>query len=128
MLVSEEITEPVIKIAHDDDYEIYVNGQLLISETGSSEAYKYIKVDSEKGGLFRKGNNLIAVHCVNTGGNQHIDMKQKRKREIHQSLPTRFCASNFDYHSYFINFLIENQHSICQEVVNYSFLLLSCLF
>ncbi len=74
VVVSDEILEPVVKIAHDDDYEIYVNGQLLISETGSSESYKYIKLDKEKGELFKKGKNLIAVHCVNTGGNQHIDM------------------------------------------------------
>ncbi|MDO6602240.1 PVC-type heme-binding CxxCH protein [Arenibacter palladensis] len=72
--ISDVISEPVLKIAHDDDYEIYVNGQLLIAETGSSEAYKYIKLDSEKGGLFKKGKNIIAVHCANTGGNQFIDM------------------------------------------------------
>jgi len=74
VVVSDDITEPVIKIAHDDDYEIYINGQLLVSETGSSESYKYIKLDKEKGKLFTKGKNLIAVHCVNTGGNQHIDL------------------------------------------------------
>ena len=74
VVISDAITEPVIKIAHDDDYEIYINGQLLISETGSSESYKYIKLDKEKGKLFTKGKNLIAVHCVNTGGNQHIDL------------------------------------------------------
>lgn len=74
VVISDVITEPVIKIAHDDDYEIYINGQLLISETGSSESYKYIKLDKEKGKLFTKGKNLIAVHCVNTGGNQHIDL------------------------------------------------------
>ncbi|RTE53580.1 hypothetical protein EHW67_11285 [Arenibacter aquaticus] len=74
VVIHDDMTEPVIKIAHDDDYEIYINGQLLISETGSSETYKYIKLDKEKGKLFTKGKNLIAVHCVNTGGNQHIDM------------------------------------------------------
>ena len=74
VVITDEITEPVVKIAHDDDYEIYVNGQLLIAEGGSSETYKYIKLDSEKGQLFKKGKNIIAVHCVNTGGNQHIDL------------------------------------------------------
>jgi len=74
VVITDEISEPVVKIAHDDDYEIYVNGQLLIAEAGSSESYKYIKLDGEKGELFKKGKNLIAVHCVNTGGNQHIDM------------------------------------------------------
>ena len=72
--ITDEIPEPVLKIAHDDDDEIYVNGQLLIAEAGSSETYKYIKLDSEKGQLFKKGKNLIAVHCTNTGGNQFIDL------------------------------------------------------
>ncbi|WP_251795748.1 MULTISPECIES: PVC-type heme-binding CxxCH protein [unclassified Arenibacter] len=72
--ITDEIIEPVLKIAHDDDYEVYVNGQLLIAEAGSTEDYKYIKLDSEKGQLFKKGKNLIAVHCTNTGGDQFIDL------------------------------------------------------
>lgn len=72
--LTDDIPEPVLKIAHDDDYEIYVNGQLLMAEAGSSESYKYIKLDGEKGGLFKKGKNLIAVHCTNTGGDQFIDV------------------------------------------------------
>ncbi|MEA1784856.1 PVC-type heme-binding CxxCH protein [Arenibacter sp. GZD96] len=72
--LNEIIAEPVLKIAHDDDYEVYVNGQLLISETGASGTYKFIKLDAEKGELFQKGKNVIAVHCVNTGGEQYIDM------------------------------------------------------
>lgn len=72
--ITEEINEPVVKIAYDDDYEVFVNGQLLIAETGASGGYKYIKLDSDKGQFFKKGKNVIAVHCVNTGGNQHIDV------------------------------------------------------
>jgi azurin len=72
--ITDDIPEPVLKIAHDDDYEVYVNGQLLIAEAGSTETYKYIKLDGEKGQLFKKGKNLIAVHCTNTGGNQFIDL------------------------------------------------------
>ena len=72
--LSQDIEEPVIKIAYDDDYELYINGQLLIAETGASAEYKYVKVDEEKSKLFKKGKNIIAVHCKNTGGNQHIDV------------------------------------------------------
>ncbi|MCK0156503.1 ThuA domain-containing protein [Cellulophaga sp. F20128] len=72
--LSETISEPILKIAHDDDYEIFINGQLLHTDTGASGTYKYIKLDTEKGQLFKKGKNVIAVHCVNTGGVQHIDV------------------------------------------------------
>lgn len=72
--ILDELTEPVVKILHDDDYEIYINGQLLLSETGVSESYKYVKLDSSKGDLFKKGKNVIAVHCTNTGGDQYLDV------------------------------------------------------
>lgn len=80
--IDQEIEEPVIKIAHDDDYEIFVNGQQMLGETGASEEYKYIKLDSEKGKLFKKGKNVIAVHCKNTGGGQHIDVGIGKVGEI----------------------------------------------
>lgn len=73
--ITGEIDEPILKIVHDDDYEVYVNGELLFSETGASGLeYKYVKLSSEKGKLFKQGKNIIAVHCRNTGGNQFIDV------------------------------------------------------
>ena len=72
--INNEITDPVIKILHDENYEIYVNGQLLHSEDGYAGAYKYVKLDSEKGKLFKKGKNTIAVFCHNKSGDQHIDV------------------------------------------------------
>ncbi len=72
--LDQEIDEPVVKITFDDNYEMYINGQLLLSEIGANRPYKYMKVDTEKSKLFKKGKNLIAVHCKNTGGGQHVDV------------------------------------------------------
>ncbi len=80
--LGQEIEEPVIKIAYDDDYEIFVNGQLLLTETGANRQYKYMKVDKEKSKLFKKGKNLIAVHGKNTGGGQHLDVGIGKIAEI----------------------------------------------
>src|SRR5690606_27309847 len=74
VVLKKELTQPVIKIIFDDDYEVYINGELLASEAGANETYKYVKIDEEKSGFFKKGKNSIAVHCKNTGGLQHIDM------------------------------------------------------
>lgn len=71
--ISEPIKEPVLKILHDDDYEVFVNGQLLMAEKGAIKEYEYIKLD-DKRALFKTGKNLIAVHCRNTGGPQYIDV------------------------------------------------------
>ncbi|EAR00776.1 PVC-type heme-binding CxxCH protein [Maribacter sp. HTCC2170] len=73
-VLNEEISEPVLKIKHDDNYAIYVNGQLLIEEEGVSNPYKYIKLDTEKGKLFKKGKNVIAVYCHDSGGDRYIDV------------------------------------------------------
>lgn len=75
-------SEPVIKITHNDDYEIYVNGELLINEEGYMGEYKYIKFNEDKAPLFKKGKNLIAVHCKNKGGDQHIAMGLGRMRKV----------------------------------------------
>ncbi|WP_172435979.1 PVC-type heme-binding CxxCH protein [Sediminicola luteus] len=72
--LKETLEEPVIKIAHDDGYSIYINGELLVSEEGASGKHKYIKLDKEKGKLFKKGKNLIAVHCHDNGGERYIDV------------------------------------------------------
>lgn len=71
--LKEQIKQPVLKITHDDNYSVYVNGQLLIAENGVSQPYKYIKLDKESGKLFKKGNNVIAVHCHDNGGERYID-------------------------------------------------------
>lgn len=69
-----EIEEPVIKVAHDNDVEIYVNGQFVLSQGGTSRTYKYFKLDKEKRQFLKSGNNTLAVYCKNTGGSQYIDV------------------------------------------------------
>jgi putative membrane-bound dehydrogenase-like protein len=68
------ITDPVLKIAHDDNYEVYINGKLLIAQPGASGSYKYIRIDEKKAGLFKKGKNVIAVYCHDGGGHRYIDV------------------------------------------------------
>jgi len=72
--VNDPNIEPVLKIRHDDNYEVYVNGTLLIAEDGVSKPYKYIKLDTDKGKLFKKGKNLVAVYCHDGGGERFIDV------------------------------------------------------
>jgi uncharacterized protein len=72
--LKEAIEEPVLKIMHDDNYEVYVNGQLVFAEAGSSREYKYIRIEADKAGLFQQGKNLIAVYCHDKGGQKYIDV------------------------------------------------------
>ena len=72
--LKETLSEPVLKVIHDDDYEVYVNGQLLIKENGYTTKYKYIRLDTTAARIFKKGENSIAVHCHNGAGRQYIDV------------------------------------------------------
>ncbi len=72
--LSELLDDPVLKIAHDEDYEVYINGQLAYSETGYNANYRYIKFDDDGAEAFQKGMNTVAVHCVNKTGDQIIDV------------------------------------------------------
>lgn len=69
--IGEEI---ILKVAHDEDYEVYINGRLLFSEPGYNASYRYIKMEEGKGSLFQRGTNTIAVYCKNTNGDQVIDV------------------------------------------------------
>lgn len=64
---------PVLKVLHDEDYEVYVNGEKIFEEKGWSPNYKYFRLD-ESGVPFQKGENSIAVHAKNENGDQYIDV------------------------------------------------------
>ncbi|GAA5220765.1 PVC-type heme-binding CxxCH protein [Membranihabitans marinus] len=64
----------VLKYIHDNNFEVYVNGSLLLSSGSVQSSYKYHKLDSDKMDLFKKGKNTIAVYCHDKGGNRYIDL------------------------------------------------------
>ena len=72
--LEETLEKPVLKVRHDEDYEVYVNGQLLFKQEGYNSEYQYIRLEEELGQLFKKGENTLAVHCHNKYGNQFIDI------------------------------------------------------
>ena len=63
-----------LRLAHDEDADIYINGTLVASFRGYTATYidRYIKKD--KLSAFKKGKNVIAVHCHQTTGGQYIDV------------------------------------------------------
>ncbi|MEK6260630.1 MAG: glycoside hydrolase family 2 TIM barrel-domain containing protein, partial [Planctomycetota bacterium] len=61
-------------IHHDEDTEIYVNGQRVKSVTGYSTDYGTMRLVADAAKAFRAGPNTLAVHCKQTGGGQYIDV------------------------------------------------------
>jgi hypothetical protein len=64
---------PVLRLHHDEDCEVYVNGVLAIAPTGYVTSYQYVSMTPESIATLHVGANTIAIHCHQTVGGQYID-------------------------------------------------------
>jgi hypothetical protein len=80
----------VLKVFHDEDCEIYLNGVLASSLTGYNTSYMTFPInDLAKEALISNGTNNISVHCHQTYGGQYIDAGiSLMSYEKQQTLPT----------------------------------------
>ena len=72
-----------LDVHHDEDVEIYLNGRLIYEATGHTTQYERVDLGSKAAQHLQQGDNLLAVHCRQTGGGQYIDV---RLVDIAQSL------------------------------------------
>ncbi|WP_186458797.1 glycoside hydrolase family 2 protein [Mucilaginibacter achroorhodeus] len=64
-----------LRVHHDEDCEIYINGKLVAKLNGWTSDYEDVSMmPSFQSALNKKGNNLMAVHCKNTNSGQYIDV------------------------------------------------------
>jgi hypothetical protein len=64
----------VLKVHHDEDCQIYINGVKALDLSGYTGNYAYFDISSAaKSALILGGNNTLAVHCHQTTGGQYID-------------------------------------------------------
>ncbi len=61
-----------LKISHDDNVEVFLNGEEIFKTSGWTQKYIYVPLGA-KSSLLKKGNNILSIHCVNTAGGQFID-------------------------------------------------------
>ena len=65
------INNLLLKVSHDDDAEVYLNGELIFSKVGVTSDYGMPAIDKSK---LKAGENIIAMHVVNTGGGARADV------------------------------------------------------
>ncbi|MFT5127183.1 MAG: hypothetical protein ACI8W8_000784 [Rhodothermales bacterium] len=71
----EELNDDItLRLYHDEDASIYVNGRLVHQVKGYQGNYYDIPLDRGKRKAFKLGLNTIAVHCKQTSGGQAIDV------------------------------------------------------
>ena len=63
----------LLRVHHDEDAEIYLNGVLAATLPGFSSSYEDAPLSAEGLGALKKGKNLLAIHCKQTSGGQYID-------------------------------------------------------
>jgi hypothetical protein len=59
---------------HDEDVDVYINGQRVGQANGYVTQYEYAPISAEASQFLRKGKNQLAVRCRQTGGGQFIDV------------------------------------------------------
>ena len=63
-----------LKLIHDDNAEIYLNGEKIYSHTGWLGKYHYIPLPESAAKKLVKGKNVLAVHVANTAGGASLDV------------------------------------------------------
>ena len=62
-----------LKISHDDNVEVYLNGEKIYNKTGWIHKFEYIEINDAVKKDLKAGKNVLAIHCANTAGGSHLD-------------------------------------------------------
>jgi hypothetical protein len=74
VLPDRKLEEVMLMVHHDEDVEIYLNGVLAAEAKGYTTNYQPLSLTTAARAALKPGNNLLAVHCRQTGGGQYIDV------------------------------------------------------
>ena len=61
-------------VMNDDNATVYINGRLATKFFAARHTYYTLPMEKRAADLLRPGRNVIAIHCLNSGGPGHIDV------------------------------------------------------
>jgi hypothetical protein len=65
--------KPVLRIYHDEDATVFLNGQEIARLAGHTSGYVLIELDEKAAAALKTGKNLLAIEVKQTRGGQYID-------------------------------------------------------
>jgi len=68
------LTAPYLRVFHDDDAEVYLNGTLVATLPGANNGFQFVALAGSARAALRAGANTIAVHAHQIRGGQFIDV------------------------------------------------------
>lgn len=72
-LKTTNLSLPQLSIHHDEDAEVYINGQLVAELKRYTSSYVRVTLNEKARKALKVGSNCIAIHCQQTTGGQYID-------------------------------------------------------
>lgn len=63
----------LLKLDHDDNIIVYLNGEIIYRHDGWTEEFKYHDIHDSIKKRLKKKNNVLAMHVINTAGGTYLD-------------------------------------------------------
>ncbi|WP_460684697.1 glutaminase family protein [Niabella aquatica] len=79
-LLNNEEEDLYLKLNHDDNITVYLNGKQIYTKEGWVHKYIYVPVKNASS-VLKKGKNILAVHVKNTAGGSHLDFGLVKERK-----------------------------------------------
>ena len=74
----QDVNELFLKLNHDDNVEVFLNGNKVYEKTGWTNKFQYIPIDKTN---LKVGKNELAIHLRNTAGGRYLDFGLVDKRK-----------------------------------------------
>lgn len=69
-----KLNDPQLRLHHDEDVEVYINGALALKAGGFTTEYDVYPMERAALAALKPGKNVLAVHCHQTMGGQFVDV------------------------------------------------------
>ncbi len=71
-LKDNKLQDVYLKLSHDDNIVVYLNGKEILTKDGWVHKYIYAPIPNASS-VLKKGKNVLAVYIKNTAGGRHLD-------------------------------------------------------